>query len=134
MIINNTKRLGELSEAKLLVKFLSLDYICSLPHGDSARYDLIIDDGEKLQKVQIKTGCVRKGCVLFRASNHNRIGKGGYRKRDYINDIDLFAVYVPELDKFYLIPVEEAGTTIKSLRLISSSRRSKISYAVDYEI
>ena len=36
-------------------------YAVSKPFGENQRYDLVIDDGETLARVQVKTGRLRNG-------------------------------------------------------------------------
>lgn len=124
----NSKTVGELTEAKVLVKLLSMGYVCSKPFGDNARYDLIADDGETLYRVQIKTGRVREGCVMFNTSSSSR-----YVNKDYRGQIDWFVVYVPETDKFYVIPEQEAPQRKMQLSLIPT-RLQKSKEASRFEI
>ena len=100
----NTKSVGELTEAKIIVKLLELGYVCSKPFGDNARYDLIVDDGLRLSRVQIKTGRVREGSVIFNVTSANR-----YTNKHYKGQIEAFVVFVPEINKYYWIPIEDTG-------------------------
>ena len=75
-----TREKGTLTESKILAAFVEAGYLVSLPFGDGHKYDLIIDDGRHLQRVQCKTGRVRKGSLLFNACSFS--GNAGTR-RDY---------------------------------------------------
>lgn len=125
----NTKDKGELSEARFIVKFLEMGYICSKPFGDNSAYDLIIDDRISLFKVQIKTGRVRNNSLLFNAVSCSR-----YVHRKYTNlEVDIYAVYEPEADKYYLIPFKDVTANKPQLTLNEvakvNQRRAK-----DYEV
>src|SRR5690242_13162278 len=48
--------LGEASEVEVFAELHRAGYSVSLPLGGNERYDCIIDDGERLPRVQIKTG------------------------------------------------------------------------------
>jgi len=37
-----------------------------VPFGENTRYDLVIDDGERLARVQCKTGRLRSGAIVFK--------------------------------------------------------------------
>ena len=50
----NTKQKGTLAVAQCIAKLSTLGYEISLPLGDRKPYDLIFDDGNKLNKVQVK--------------------------------------------------------------------------------
>lgn len=100
----DTNRKGNISEAKVLQAFVQAGYVVLIPFGNGAPYDIAVDIAGKLWKVQVKTGVLQKGCVVFRLrrfSGYNR-GARKYQK----GEIDLFAVYCPENDKIYLAHAE----------------------------
>jgi hypothetical protein len=109
-----TRERGNRTEAKILAAFVDVGYLVFLPFGDGHKCDLIIDDGRNVQRVQCKTGRVRNGCLMFNACSFS--GNGAVR-RDYKDVADLFAVLNPETGDVYIIPVEEVGHTVASLRL-----------------
>jgi PD-(D/E)XK nuclease superfamily protein len=79
-----------------------------VPFGENARYDLVIDDGVRLSRVQCKTGRLRGGAVRFATCSfygHHPNPKS--LSRDYLNDIDHFAVHCPETNGVYLIPIAD---------------------------
>lgn len=51
----NTKQQGTIGLGQAIAYFTSKCYVVSLPLNDSQAYDLIVDDGESLNKVQVKT-------------------------------------------------------------------------------
>src|SRR5439155_14240382 len=51
----NTKRAGERSEAAFLHKATSLGFGVARPWGDSERYDFILDVGQRLLRIQVKS-------------------------------------------------------------------------------
>jgi hypothetical protein len=83
---------------------------------DNARFDAAIEAGGRLLRVQIKTGQTDRdrSAIRFapRSTNWYSGGQRGYR-----GEADLFAVYCPDLDATYLIPVEHVGATQGCLRL-----------------
>jgi hypothetical protein len=109
-----TREKGTLTESKILASFVEAGYLVSLPFGDGHKYDLIIDDGRRVQRVQCKTGRVRHGSLLFNACSFS--GNAGTR-RDYKDAADLFAVLNVETGDVYIIPVKEVGHTVACLRL-----------------
>lgn len=100
----DTNRKGNISEARVLQAFVQAGYVVLIPFGNGAPYDIAVDIAGKLLKVQVKTGLLQKGCVLFplrHFSGHNRQSKKYQR-----GEIDLFAVYCPENNKIYLAHAE----------------------------
>lgn len=122
---------GNLSEAKILAALVDAGYHVLIPFGSGHKYDLVIDDGQKLQRVQCKTGRVKNGALLF--NSYSQSGNGG-SKQGYHGLADLFAVLNPESGEVYLVPVEKFGAAGVTLRLVRSSNGQvqKINWAVDY--
>ena len=98
------------------------------------RYDLIVDDGQSLQRAQCKTGRLLKGCVAFKTASVN--GFTGTR-RTYRGEIDIFLVYCPDNDKIYRVPINATGESATQLRvepLRSGAPRSTVKWARDFEL
>ncbi|MFN7950010.1 MAG: group I intron-associated PD-(D/E)XK endonuclease [Blastocatellia bacterium] len=94
---------GNLSESKVLTAYIEAGFLVSLPFGGGAPYDLVVDTGERLLKVQVKTGRLRNGCVLFAAQRIS--GHHGTKRRRYEeSEFDVYAVYCPDNDRVYVIP------------------------------
>ncbi len=103
----DTKSMGDASEAALVALFVQAGYLVSIPFGENHRYDLIVDGGNGLRKVQVKTGRLRHGSIVYNCcSSHAH--HGGPTTRHYVGQIDYFAIYCPELASAYLVPIGEA--------------------------
>ena len=111
---------GNLSEARILAAFVAAGYLVSVPFGSGHKYDFVVDDSKRLLRVQCKTGRVKSGSLLFNA--YSQSGNGSV-KMSYRGLADLFAVLNPEDDKVYLVPVEDVGVTVGSLRLTPTLNR-----------
>jgi hypothetical protein len=62
----DTKSTGDRSEIEVTCALVRAGYDVFTPLvGENCRYDLIVDDGDRLLKVQIKTGRLRKGAIAF---------------------------------------------------------------------
>lgn len=129
----NSKAKGEVSEGHVIAHLLKMGYSVSMPFGDNQRYDLILDDGERLWRIQVKTARLQRGCLVFNAASVN--GFTGV-KTDYRGQIDLFLAYSPDTDKVYRVPVDEAGINEVNLRIEppKGGPRSTIRWARDYEL
>jgi hypothetical protein len=113
-IRKNTKRTGELSEAAFLHKAQSLGFKVCKPWGDSERYDFILDNGQRLWRVQVK-------CTEHLRANGYDIGsiyvnRKGEKTSYTAAEIDVLIAHVVPVDVWYVLPVE-AFATAKSLRL-----------------
>ena len=129
----DTNLLGTITELKCKTYFLELGYIVSTPDSP-ARYDFILDIGDKLVKIQVKTSHIDDGNekIIFKTSS-THITASGNTKKDYKNDgIDYFCTWYN--NECYLIPVDECGTDKKYLRLVPTrnGQVKNISFAKDY--
>lgn len=114
------KQRGELAEAAFMARATALGLRVAKPWGEM-RYDLIVDNGRKLLRVQVK-------------SAHHAGRYGGYpiqahgcSTRAYnAREIDLLAAYLVPIDTWYLFPVEEF-LKYKGMMLfpVSRGRRSQ---------
>jgi hypothetical protein len=96
----NSKGKGELAELAFVHKAASLGFGVAKPHGDNERYDFILDSGERLWRVQVKsTCCLHRGRYRARCHRTNQIG---YKA----NEIDFVVAVVVPLDIWYVIPVK----------------------------
>jgi len=130
----DTKSIGDISEAEVLVAMIKGGYLVSKPFGENARYDLIADDGVRLLRIQVKTGRVRGDVIRFNCcSSHAH--RGG-KERPYFGQIDYIAVYCPETRKIYLIPESDLVATRAHLRLAPTrnGQTRQVRWASAYEL
>jgi hypothetical protein len=97
------KRRGELSELAFFYKAAGLGFGVARPWGDSDPYDFILDSGQRLWRVQVKSACHH---FNRRYDVHAKRGKG--EKTMYTcTDIDILVAYLIPIDVWYVIPVEK---------------------------
>lgn len=130
----DTKTIGDISEMHVILAMRKRGYDVSVPLGENHRYDLVVDDGEKLSRVQVKTGRVRGDVIRYNcASSHAH--RGG-TTRPYFGQIDYLAVYCPDNGKVYILPETELTATRAHLRLSAprNNMRKTIRWAADFEL
>jgi hypothetical protein len=130
----DTKRIGDISEAHVITAFTKLGYRVLVPLGENQRYDLVVDDGKKLLRVQVKTGRVRDGVIKYSCSSSH--AHRGSATRPYFGEIDFLAVYCPQTDKVYILPEQELTATAAHLRVLPTRNNMKktIRWASDFEL
>ena len=130
----DTSALGNITEAKVLAALIESGYIVSKPFGDGHKYDLIIDDGVTLRRVQCKTGRLKSGCVVFNA--YSVAGNSNGKRQGYKGAADVFGVYCPDNQQVYLVPVDEVGTCDTLLRVEQTlnNQQKRVRWARDYEL
>lgn len=128
---------GAAAEAEIAAAAIRLRLQVLRPLGEGWRYDLVIDIGDKLLRVQCKWAS-RNGDVLNARCVTNRHTPHGYVRITYTADqIDAIGAYAPDTDRCYLIPVSEVvGRTMLSLRIgpTRNNQAQLIRWAKDYEM
>lgn len=129
----DTNLKGTITELKCKTYFLELGYMVSTPESP-ARYDFILDTGNSLFKIQVKTCHPQENGakITFNVNSVHVTAKGNTRHH-YKNDgIDYFCTWYN--NECYLVPVVECGTDEKNLRLkpTKNGQVKNISFAKDY--
>jgi hypothetical protein len=136
--MEHPKRIGDRTTLVVMAVLTGVGYELYLPFGENTRFDLVADDGLRLLRVQCKTGRLRKGAVRFATcSSYAHHPNPKITRRDYLGQIDAFAVFCPDTSAVYLIPIEavplrkEAALRVDPPR---NNQRRKIRFASEYEI
>lgn len=132
-----TTDVGNLSTLKCMQAFLEAGYLVSIPFGDGCPYDLIIDDRDRLQRVECKTARLRSDGaidVCMKSNNGRWFQTGGSRL--YSERVDLLAAYCPETDKVYIIAPEHLSQGLIRLRVSPTvnNQVKGIRWARDFEL
>jgi MoaA/NifB/PqqE/SkfB family radical SAM enzyme len=102
--VHTFKWQGEIAEMGFQHKAASMGFTVTKPYGDSDSYDFIVDAGNRLWRVEVKSGSSMKRNGYRVAVRH--FWRGPQSKRAYTADqIDILAVYVVPLKVWYIIPV-----------------------------
>lgn len=123
---------GNAAEAAILAAFIKRDYFVLIPFGDGQPYDLAVDLGTRILRVQCKRAWSDRGCVVFNTHSTDH----GTGRKSYIGRADLLGVYFPPLDSVYLVPIDAIRSVAGRLRLepTRNNQRRGIRMAAGYEI
>lgn len=125
---------GDVSESEVKTRFLKNEISVLEPVTDNEPYDLVVESNSFI-RVQVKTGRVREGCILFHSKSTHTNSNGTVRD-SYVGDVDLFAVYTPEIDMIHLIRMDEIGDSKMRLRVRPPKKAvsmNRINWAKEYE-
>lgn len=119
--MDNTKRVGNLTELQCITRLYEIGCSISIPYGNSDKYDIIIDRNGTLYKVQVKHANphfddmneIDTITIKTTWEGHNYNGYSRNKYNDY--EIDFFATYFN--NECYLIPITEYSGTMKTLRV-----------------
>jgi PD-(D/E)XK endonuclease len=138
LIVEHPKVIGDRTTLAIMLALQEAGYSMLVPFGENTRYDLVIDDGRVLARVQCKTGRLRAGAVRFpTCSTYGHHRNPGQSRRHYEGQIDYFAVHCPETRGVYLIPIGEIQARSQAALRVDSPRNGqakRIRWAADYEI
>lgn len=132
----NSKQKGMIGEAKITQEFLRAGFHVFREFGDNSRIDLIVEAGSRLLKVQVKTYTSKDGRVFL---NRRKSGPNYNYKYD-ISDVDIFAVYVLDLDKCFFVKSDllcaySTGLTFRVERFESKNNQAlNVHFSDDYTI
>ena len=129
----DTKRVGDISEAAVALALLEAGYRVCVPFGENNRFDLVVERDNVLARVQVKTGRIRNGSIIFNCfSSHTH--RGGAAARRYIGEIEYFGVYCAALRSVYLVPVGDVNVVKGYLRVeaAKNNQSRKLRWAQAY--
>jgi hypothetical protein len=123
-LTTNTK--GQLAVSKAEIRAFELGFLPSRPLYD-ARYDLIIDNGQKLLRAQVKYADGKPtnsdGSIIVKLEYEDR------KKKVYTynnSEVDVLIVYLPSIDKLCLFPKKVfTGKRKMSIRINKAKNNQK---------
>jgi hypothetical protein len=126
---------GAIAEAAITAAAVELGFVVLRPVVEGRRYDVVIDTGPELLRIQCKWA-QRKGSVISVYLSTCRHTPSGYVRSTYCPDEgDGIAVYCHELKRCFYLPIEAvAGRTGFNLRLTPTANHQEaaINYADDH--
>ena len=128
-----TNQKGLLAENAVIRQAILLGIGIARPLDDE-RYDLILDVGGSLIRVQCKWAVRQGDIVLVRCYTCRRARNGMIVRRNSAAEIDAFVAYCAELDRCFFLPREEFdGKRVVHLRLAPArnNQSAKINQASD---
>jgi hypothetical protein len=130
-------RKGAIAEAVIAAELTRLGCDVYRPIADGGRYDLVVDTGGRLLRVQCKWAALR-GAVVVVGLRTCRLTPRGYIRTTYgAQEIDGTAAYCDELKRCFWLPITEfAGQSLLHLRLrpARNGQRQGLKWAEHYPI
>lgn len=134
---HSNKSKGEATEAIITGEFLKRNINVLDPYGENQRYDLVLDTGSEMIKVQCKKGKLTddRDVVRFSAQSSS-LRSDGYVKDSYDSSVDYFAVYVWEISELFIVHTAKVANTTGSLRLTKpkNNQVKGITFAAEHTV
>ena len=124
---------GNAAEANVIAAFEDADLRVYVPFGGGAPADLLVAlHDDRIVRVQVKASRIRNGCVRFNTCSTDH-GRG---RMSYVGRVDLLAVYSPDLQQVFAIPVESCPRFVCSLRLEPTANNQQVGvrFAADHTL
>jgi hypothetical protein len=124
--MEHPKAVGDRTTLAVMLALCNGGYAVSVPFGENTRYDLLIDDGVRVSRVQCKSGQLVAGVVRFKtASSYAHHRSPAHKRRHYLGEIDYFAVYCSANSGVYLVPIDEVTTTCEARLRVEPARNNQ---------
>lgn len=134
----NTSKTGTVALLKTAAKFSELGYVVLFPFDEWTKFDFVVMDiNGVFKKVQVKSGGFYDDYITFRTSTTvTSAGKYVTQNQYTSDDIDLFAIWCPNNDGYYMMNVDEVAKGSQALRLTETKNNQTkgIKFAKDYVI
>ncbi|MBA3382304.1 MAG: hypothetical protein H0T97_10665 [Actinobacteria bacterium] len=136
MSVLTTDQKGAIAESAIVYVAIKRGIGVYKPVHEGGRYDLILEIGSSLLRVQCKSASKRGDVVAVRCYSCRR-GREGMIVRKYTTDeVDAIAAYCPETESCYLLPTSLCcGRRLVHLRVAPSrnNQRAGINWADEFE-
>lgn len=130
MELTTNKNKGNTGLSMAIAYFGAHGYTVSIPLNDTQDYDLVVDNGTKLQKVQVKCTCYRRDGSYVVSLKSSGGTKGLIYKRLIETNIDLLFAFCGD-GTMFVIP-KEVIKTKNSINLRKEPSKFKQSNCIDY--
>jgi hypothetical protein len=129
----HSNRVGDQSVGVVMAALIEAGYTVLLPFGEF-RYDLVTEKDGVFRRVQVKTGRLQNGVVVFNGYSTN--GSTAMRAFYDESQIDDYGVYCPALRRSYLVPAKEVASYEGRLRVdpTRNNQQRGIRLAAPYEL
>ena len=132
------KEIGDRSTLAIIYALRASGYGIYVPLSENTRVDLILESGSVIRRVQCKTGRLRGGGVHFATcSTYAHHPNPKILRRDYVGEVDDFAVFCPDLGAVYLIPIDDLPSRSSATLRVDPPRNNqlkRVRFARTYEV
>lgn len=103
----NSQTKGDTAELRVAAELRSYGYTVLIPFSENEKYDLVVDTGDALKRVQVKHAPHVDGSIVVRCYTSNSSKTGNNRTIYKEEEIDGIAAYCTETNDYFWIPFDE---------------------------
>jgi hypothetical protein len=131
--MSELKRKGDLAELAVALDLRRRGYGVAFPFGEASAYDLIVERGHKLERVQVKHARSNGSVLVVRCCTHTIVaGKQRSTLLYTAKHIDWLAAYDSTTETCFYIPAAELAALQLRLTPARNNQRRRIRFASDY--
>ena len=130
----DSKSIGIRAQAAVMNALVRNGFWVSIPYGEKSRYDLVADDGERLYRIQVKTGQDHGSYLRYSCSSS--CAHRGRSLPSCHGELEYVAIYCAPRESVYLIPEAELTAPHGHLRYSQpeNGQKKRIRWAGQYEL
>ena len=132
----DTNRIGAIAETAIAAELVQLGYDVLRPLVES-RYDLAVDLGGRLIRIQCKTAPTRGERIVVRARTCRRTAGGVLHGTYSPDEVDVIAAYSPKLERCFAVPMGvfgPGGTVYLRTTPTRNGQRAGLHFAEEYTL
>jgi hypothetical protein len=114
------KERGEWAELYFMMMAVGLGMKVLRLFGDSGRYDVGVENGSRVVRVQVKSTIYKR-----RNGEYSLNVMGPQRKKCEPGSVDFFAILLIPIDDWYILPFDVMGRTNSSIHFTPKGARQK---------
>ena len=124
----DTKLKADLSELAVTQQLLKRGFNVLKPLGDRLAYDLAVDCGGKLSRIQVKTAWYNALKKMHIVDNRRtRTNRRRMLRKSYSNeDFDFAILVVQETEVFYIMPIKIFNSYASSIAIVENADRQRL--------
>ena len=104
-LLSETLQKGLSTELQSISFFVEKGFLVSIPYGNAGRYDLLVDNGKRIYRIQCKTAHKNEnGSYTVNVSNSRMCSTGNVLKHYTKDQVDYIMTFIEQQAVF--IPVE----------------------------
>ena len=135
--LDNPNLKGNVAEAMVAAQAIRLGVEVLKPLTEHARYDLVLDVGSRLHRVQCKWAPCRDEVIRVNLTGSRYTARRRVQTTYSADEVDLIGVYCESVGRCYLIPIElvaERRAVWLRLGAPRNGQRACLNWAADYEL
>jgi hypothetical protein len=130
----DTKLQADIAEAAVLTKLLKRGFRVLRPIGDRLPYDLAVDVGGRLIRIQVKSAWYEPSKRLYTVdARRTKTNRRFMRRARYTSDdFDIAILYLHEPDVCYVMPIHVFASYRSGISLVEEQKRQRFPHSAAY--